>query len=179
MKHWTNTLERLGACEDAVEWARAYQTPAEAWEACERPDWIAWLVMRVSGPFGSASHRRASKIIGRIAATFPALECERADSRRLEALALVERYGNGEAVTRDALERAENNAYRVQYSAASLCASDAADAARDTAAHDAAAFASFAVWRAAGHIDNARLLKILRDEYTAAEVEAMAKGTLT
>jgi hypothetical protein len=37
-------LEHRHACEDATGWLwRSGLTPAEAWEACERADWLLWL----------------------------------------------------------------------------------------------------------------------------------------
>lgn len=37
-------LKLMGACESSVEWARAYRTSAEAWDACPRADWLLWLL---------------------------------------------------------------------------------------------------------------------------------------
>ena len=41
-------LITLGACNaspnDAVPWSRAYPDPRRAWIACERPDWMLWLL---------------------------------------------------------------------------------------------------------------------------------------
>jgi len=43
-RHWTEALEMLDACITAVEWAKAHPTLAEAWDACDRPDWMLWLI---------------------------------------------------------------------------------------------------------------------------------------
>jgi len=43
-KHWTDKLVVMGACDDAVEWARGYPTLAAAWKACDRADWMLWLL---------------------------------------------------------------------------------------------------------------------------------------
>ena len=45
LTHWTDT-ELRGACDDAVTWARAYPTFAAAYQACDRGDWLAWLVVQ-------------------------------------------------------------------------------------------------------------------------------------
>lgn len=39
-------LERLGACDDALEWQAAAQckTFAQAWERCPHGGWLAWLI---------------------------------------------------------------------------------------------------------------------------------------
>lgn len=162
--HWTVNLEAIGACEDAVEWARGYKSFAEAWEACERADWLAWLVMRVAGPFGSETHRRASALVGRLAATAPAPKGEKPDSPRLEALGLVERYGRGEAVTRDELRAA---AYATYAASAAYAACTAACTAAVAAAYAAAV---------ANRLAHARLCGMIRDEYGAAEVWAMVNS---
>lgn len=38
-------LRSLDACSEAVEWLKAsdHQTLQEAWDACERADWLLWL----------------------------------------------------------------------------------------------------------------------------------------
>jgi hypothetical protein len=38
-------LKRLGACEDAREWAKD-KTPLQAWKQCARPDWLMWWAAR-------------------------------------------------------------------------------------------------------------------------------------
>jgi hypothetical protein len=45
--YWTDKLVKLGACPNAVEWARAYPSLAAAWKACERADWMLWLAGRL------------------------------------------------------------------------------------------------------------------------------------
>lgn len=38
-------LEQIGACEDARNWC-CNMTPQEAWDRCERPDWMRWWASR-------------------------------------------------------------------------------------------------------------------------------------
>src|SRR5574343_1771335 len=40
-------LETHGACLDAREWAATQPDLATAWNACERADWMLWLVVKV------------------------------------------------------------------------------------------------------------------------------------
>ena len=56
---WTRKLEALGACEEAVEWAKesGHKTLAAAWAECPRGDWMLWLAGRVAGKPGSDSRR--------------------------------------------------------------------------------------------------------------------------
>ena len=42
-----NTLElltKLDACKDAQKWAKSHPDPREAWQSCERVDWMFWLL---------------------------------------------------------------------------------------------------------------------------------------
>ena len=39
----------MGACETAIEWGKQYGTTEEAWQVCERGDWMLWLVGKLSG----------------------------------------------------------------------------------------------------------------------------------
>ena len=58
MAHWSDSLERHGACAEAVTWARGFDSFDAAWSACERGDWMLWWAGRVSGPPDSPSRRR-------------------------------------------------------------------------------------------------------------------------
>jgi hypothetical protein len=42
---YVNKLTELGACSDAIDWSRS-KTPQEAWDTCERADWMLWLIGR-------------------------------------------------------------------------------------------------------------------------------------
>jgi hypothetical protein len=37
----------MGACDEAVAWSRAYGNPEAAYRACERGDWLGWLIDRL------------------------------------------------------------------------------------------------------------------------------------
>ena len=39
-------LSRLDACPDAREWAKAYPDLQSAWTACQRSNWMLWLLRR-------------------------------------------------------------------------------------------------------------------------------------
>ena len=43
---WSDALRRLNACGEAVEWSRSYPDISAAWQACERGDWMLWLIGR-------------------------------------------------------------------------------------------------------------------------------------
>lgn len=42
-RHWTQDLVDLGACSDAVRWAKDYSSLGKAWKACPNPDWMVWI----------------------------------------------------------------------------------------------------------------------------------------
>ena len=54
MRHWTDNLIKIGACEEAVKWAHAYPTAQVAWKVDMskiRPE-----VAVLHEPFGNAVH---------------------------------------------------------------------------------------------------------------------------
>ena len=56
MRH--QLLHDVGACVDAITWAETFDTPQEAWDACERGDRMLWLLGKLAGPVGSDSRRK-------------------------------------------------------------------------------------------------------------------------
>jgi hypothetical protein len=104
MKHWSNKLEAIGACGDAVAWCRTQPSLAVAWRVCDRGDWMLWLAGRLSGKPGS--HRRRKLVLaacdcaelGRAhwrgpepAEALGAVRAWAAQSRRLTRMLLAER----------------------------------------------------------------------------------------
>src|SRR5690606_33136567 len=55
--HWSAKLEALGACNEAANYARTFDSFSDAWAACERGDWMLWILDTLSGPPGSDSRR--------------------------------------------------------------------------------------------------------------------------
>lgn len=89
--HWSAVLERLGACDDAVKWARGITSPALACKACERADWMLWIVGRMSGTRESERRRHLVLVACRCARTaLPHAKSPRA----LEAIELAERWAS-------------------------------------------------------------------------------------
>jgi hypothetical protein len=152
---WTTWLTKLGACRDAVQWAQAYPTCAEAWTACPRGDWMLWLVGRTLGRQPESAGRR------RLVAC--ACQCARlalpyvpvGEMRPLQAIEMAERWASGDptvtlvmvqsaaAYAADAAaDAADDAAYAAAVAAA--YAADAADAAADAAAAAADAAAAAA-----------------------------------
>lgn len=130
--HWTSQLVALGACPDAIRWARNYPTFDAAWSACERGDWLLWYACRVSGRPESESRRRVVLAACDCAElALPTYERRYpGDNRPRRAIETARRWARGE----DGVTLSD---VRAAYAAAAYAAAAAADAASDAA--DAAA----------------------------------------
>jgi hypothetical protein len=105
-------LRRNGACDGAVEWFRASGfAPAEAWDACERSDWLLWLAGRVGTP-ESTLRLCACDIAETVLKYVPAGE-----DRPRQAIEVARRYAIGEATDEElstawkSAMKASENAY--------------------------------------------------------------------
>lgn len=57
-------LRTLGACDPALVYAATHTTAQEAWEACKRPCWLAWLVARIDPRQGAlVAHLCARSVV--------------------------------------------------------------------------------------------------------------------
>jgi nucleoid-associated protein YgaU len=145
---WTRKLVALGACEDAVEWARTQSDLQTAWDNCERADWMLWLLARL--------HEDRKSVV------WLACQCARTslkyvpkgEKRPRVAIEMTERWCRGEASIEDVRAAAADAYAAAVYDAAAAAAdavyaaADAADAAAAAAA-DAAADAVYAAADAA------------------------------
>jgi len=144
MSHWSRKLQAIGACLDAVEWARTQPSLAAAWRTCERGDWMLWLAGRRIVTAGSLSHRRVVKAAASCARlALPIYEARRPNDKRPRAAILaaeqwarVPSEANKQKASADA-----DAAYDAAYAAASAAAAAYA-AASDAAAAYAAAYAA-------------------------------------
>ena len=137
-------LTELNACSEAVDWAEKFDTLEEAWEVCERGDWMLWLA--------------AKKQMDRKKIVSAACECARLslqytdDPRVLACIETTERWTRDEA-TLDEVEAAAGAAWAAAWASraaarAAWAAAWAAEAAG--AAAGAAARAAEAAGAAAG-----------------------------
>ena len=131
-------LARLGACRDAVEWAKTQPDAATAWATCERGDWMLWIAGRMSGEHGSDARRPL---------TLAACECARlalprvkaGEIRPMRAIEAAEDWARGGPTTLAKVRKASADsaaAYAVYAAAYAVYA--AAYAAADSAAADSA-----------------------------------------
>jgi len=142
-------LHQLKACRDADEWASRFPTLEEAWQACDRGDWMLWYAGKMAGPPGHDSRRPlvlAACECARIA--LPIFEEKhQGDLRPRKAIETAEAWARGDAgVTLDDVRAA----FAAASAAAFAAASAAAFAAFASAAFASAAFAAAAAATSAG-----------------------------
>ena len=141
-------LKEHDACRQGADFARKYKTLAEAWDACERPDWLLWAYQRSRVPVFDNRQLRLF-----------ACWCARqnwdklTDVRSRRAVEVAESFANGRA-TEHELESARKDAanayaaYAYAYAAAAYAAAAAAYAAAANAAAAAANAAAAAATNA-------------------------------
>ena len=143
-------LKKTNACHGAVMWAADTKDMREAWDTCQRADWMLWGLEKIDF---DANRLRAF-----------ACKCVRetplhdgrkvwdllTDSRSREAVEVAERYCAGNA-TRDQLNAAAN--------AAANANAAASNAAANAAAAYAAAYAAYANAANAARVFQAGLLR--------------------
>ena len=157
-------LKKLGACNEAIAFAHGKEL-AEAWAACERPDWMMWLCANMMHKRGWPTHQQVVLCACDCAETvLPIFEGKYPqESSPRVAIETARKWVNGEASleeVRDAADAgaaAAANAADAVYAAAYAAASAAADAAYTAVyaadAADAAANAAAAAAKAAAAAD--------------------------
>jgi hypothetical protein len=143
LKPHIQKLTELNACESAVRFAATHETAQAGWDACERGDWMLWLLGKQSGEPKSAARKPLVLI---------ACECARLalphtkDPRVLACIETTEKWARGEATIEDV-----RTARRAAYAAAEAAIEDvrtvrfAAYAAAEAAVSAAEAAVSAAV----------------------------------
>lgn len=163
----TEPLFRLDACREAIDWARAQSDEATAWRACERGDWMLWLLGKLSGKPGGEGRKRlvlaCCDCAELVLAHVPAGE-----ERPRKAIETARSWARGEGATLDDVRRAADAAYPA-YPAYAAAAADAAAAAADAAVYAAypadAAGAAAAAAAAARESTLSRCADIVRTHY--------------
>ena len=159
-------LEKHDACIEAITWSKQFKTPQEAWEACERPDWMAWLIAEFnpSEPYSDERKPLVSLCIKFVRTVWEQLPGESKD-----AIKVFERWVNGEDISREDLSTASRAAANAATCAAATAAAAAyasyaatCAAATADAAACAAACAAYAARATKG---SARITKIIRKDY--------------
>ena len=134
-------LDELNACREAVEWYESFDTLQEAWDKCERGDWMLWYLGRTCGPPDTADHRTmtackaacARLVLHIYEAKYPN------DVRPRNAIEAAEEYSRGEITAYSAYSDAD--AYSAAAAAAYSAYSAYSAAAYSADAYSAARFA--------------------------------------
>jgi hypothetical protein len=147
MKHLNLTPKEFCASTDACtkgrKFAEKYNTMAKVWDACQRPDWMLWMLSAIEAPVNDKTERLfavwcARNTPMRDGRTTGALLT---DPRSIAALEVAERFAHGNA-TAEELAAARAAARAAAWAAAGAAARDAAWAAAGAAARDAAGAAA-------------------------------------
>ena len=139
-------LKAIGACTEAVEWARGHKWP-NAWQKCERGDWMLWLCGAMQGKEGWPPRQQIVLVAcDCVELVLPIFEKKYPDDKRVrECLETTRKWANGEATIEDVR--------KARAAACAACAAaytaDAADAAYTADAVCAAAYAADAACAAA------------------------------
>jgi hypothetical protein len=105
----TSKLEKLSACSEAIEWVATQKNKIEAWQNCERGDWMLWLAKRLD-----VDDRKLTLAKFKCANQVRHLMT---DKRSIDAMDAAEKYGNGE-ISREDLNTAAYAAAYAAYAAA-------------------------------------------------------------
>lgn len=115
----------LEACPDAIVWTSNYTTFQEAWDKCERPDWMLWIA-------GKMADKRGCSVRKEI--VFCACKCARTslkylpkgEKRPLKAILTAEAWTRGEATLKE-VKTAGDAAKGTAYTDAAYAAAYASD----------------------------------------------------
>lgn len=57
--HWTVQLNQIGACSEGIGWAKTFKSAQAAWDACDEPDWMLWVLGELDeSPANSPTRRK-------------------------------------------------------------------------------------------------------------------------
>ena len=135
-------LRTVGACKEAVDWAKGREWPV-AWQECERGDWMLWLAGAMQGKSRWPTRQQIVLVACDCAElVLPIFEKKYPTDKRVrECIETTRKWANGEAAIED-VHKARAAAYAAAYTYAASYA--AADAAADAAAYAAYAAAAYA-----------------------------------
>jgi len=160
MKILNQQIADLHPCKEAVKWWLGQPSDQAAWAACERGDWMLWLLAQGAGPVDGERHRKltaAKAACARLVLDIFETACP-GDLRPRLAIEAAERYAGGERYAASAASASAASAAAFAASAAAFAASAAASAAAfaaSAAASSAASSASSAAAAAAAAADAA------------------------
>jgi hypothetical protein len=145
-EHWSDGLPK-DACKEAVIWARTQESPQQAWDACERGDWMLWLL-------GKHNADRKTLVLAACRCARLALKyVPKGEERPLQAIETAEKWARGVATIEEVRRDASTASAATSAADAAACAARAA--ADASSAADAAACAARAAADASSAADAA------------------------
>ena len=162
-------LKKNGAC--SLEAVEPFDTVEEAWESCNRGDWMAWLIGNLVKHL-PPEHPERRKLTLAAVKTARLVEHLFPDDKRIaEALEIAERWGNGDPkIQLDDLQSAADAAFFAAYAADDDDGGEAARSAFFAVRSAGAAGAAFVAGAAAADAASA---EIYRSMYSFADVERL------
>ena len=137
-----NHLTTLRACPEAIEWAGTYSSLQDAWDACERADWLLWYAAR------RGADRKAIVLAACACARTALPHIPPGEDRPRIAIETTEAWARGDATLADVRAAANAAAYAAAYADAAAYAAYAANAAAYAAAYADAYAAAAAAYAA-------------------------------
>ena len=161
-------LEKLGACQEAIDWLKNgnFKTFQEAWDKCERGDWMLWLLGKLCGSPRTKSRKKLALCSCDCAWLVRKYATGKTKKPFYNAIKTTRSLANGKETTVQEVR----DAAHVAYAAGNVVAYAVAYAATDAAAHasNAAAYAA----GAAAHAADVATLAVYADNAT--DVAALA-----
>jgi len=137
MNKLNDAIAHMRPCEEAVEWLETQSTRKEAWQNCERGDWMLWLLGHLAGePW---SDERKPHVLAACACARQSLpNVPQGELRPLRAIETAESWARGEGATPEEVSAAWSAAESAAWSAAGLAAESVAESAAETVAETVA-----------------------------------------
>lgn len=136
MKSWLRPIKKMGVCQEALDWGEQFDSLAEAWEKCERGDWMLWLEEKLCGS-PETGERKRLVIVACQCARLALPYVREGELRPLRAIETAEAWARGEEGIDFEMVRDAAIAADVAYAIAAAAADAAANAAAAAAADDA------------------------------------------
>jgi len=167
MSSFIDDLKCIGVCQEAIKWAANYKTIEEAWNVCDRGDWLLWYAGKMAGKPGSDSRKKL---------TLAACQCARLalpytdDDRAEQAIVIAEQWALGdESVTLKDVKKCVSAAYNTYAASYNAYASYAAYA---------SAYASYAAYYASYAASSCAAYYAAASSYAASSYAAAKKEVL-
>lgn len=86
--NYIERLKRMRACNDALIWLRKNDFPTlqAAWEACERADWMLWLIYHTSDHHDESTMEKYTSVMSEISKYYSFNAISRGFSNQRESL---------------------------------------------------------------------------------------------